>query len=325
MKAHLQRRLFGGPGGAAGTGRCRDLFAGLTASTIGRLPQAVWWDEYEAWQKRDLSGLGQDDVYFWPTGSTSRLGMDHDKQCVLVDHRRRRLGSINRHRRHGRVTVTREISLAWKELLLDLKRRGLETGPESNAGDGAVDGLLDGPLREVCGELQGALLGPQDRQRAHARNAPGIPAKAQPTGPSARPSGWPRLASDPTPPSTSSTTAYGATYLATAESPVHRGNTPLFYETRPRSCKPRTTVWPPDRLTFASRSLPITCSAVCRLRGILTFVQDSPSLSFGLDQVLGARSAPPAGRAAARLDRACRVDSASTRVTAIKIVDLLGA
>ena len=27
---------------------------GLTASTIGRL-KAVWWDEYEAWQKRDLS------------------------------------------------------------------------------------------------------------------------------------------------------------------------------------------------------------------------------------------------------------------------------
>ena len=35
--------------------RCwRPDAAGLTASTIGRL-KAVWWDEYEAWQKRDLS------------------------------------------------------------------------------------------------------------------------------------------------------------------------------------------------------------------------------------------------------------------------------
>ena len=44
---------------------------GLAASTIGRL-KAVWWDEYEAWQKRDLSARRY--VYiFGPTGSTSRL------------------------------------------------------------------------------------------------------------------------------------------------------------------------------------------------------------------------------------------------------------
>ena len=38
---------------------------GLTASTIGRL-KAVWWDEYEAWQKRDLSARRY--VYFWADG-----------------------------------------------------------------------------------------------------------------------------------------------------------------------------------------------------------------------------------------------------------------
>ena len=40
------------------------------ASTIGRL-KAVWWDEYEAWQKRDLSARRY--VYFWADGVYSRL------------------------------------------------------------------------------------------------------------------------------------------------------------------------------------------------------------------------------------------------------------
>ena len=54
---------------------------GLTASTIGRL-KAVWWDEYEAGQKRDLSARRY--VYFWADGVYFSPRMDHDKQCVLV-------------------------------------------------------------------------------------------------------------------------------------------------------------------------------------------------------------------------------------------------
>ena len=48
---------------------------GLTASTIGRL-KAVWWDEYEAWQKRDLSARRY--VYFWADGVYFSPRMDHD-------------------------------------------------------------------------------------------------------------------------------------------------------------------------------------------------------------------------------------------------------
>ena len=40
---------------------------GLAASTIARL-KAVWWDEYEAWQARDLPAR----AYVWPTGYISR-------------------------------------------------------------------------------------------------------------------------------------------------------------------------------------------------------------------------------------------------------------
>ena len=42
---------------------------GLAASTITRL-KALWWDEYEAWRKRDLSAKAY--VYFWVTGCISR-------------------------------------------------------------------------------------------------------------------------------------------------------------------------------------------------------------------------------------------------------------
>ena len=68
---------------------------GLTASTIGRL-KAVWWDEYEAWQKRDLSARRY--VYFWGIiyeSDQTRLtaaaaviifpllnGGDHGSQCT---------------------------------------------------------------------------------------------------------------------------------------------------------------------------------------------------------------------------------------------------
>ena len=54
---------------------------GLAASTIGRL-KAVWWDEYEAWQKRDLSAKRY--VYFWADGIYFSPRLDHDKQCMLV-------------------------------------------------------------------------------------------------------------------------------------------------------------------------------------------------------------------------------------------------
>jgi len=53
----------------------------LAASTITRL-KALWWDEYEAWRKRDLSAKAY--VYFWADGVYFSPRMDHDKQCVLV-------------------------------------------------------------------------------------------------------------------------------------------------------------------------------------------------------------------------------------------------
>ncbi|MCH8238548.1 MAG: IS256 family transposase [Proteobacteria bacterium] len=119
---------------------------GLAASTIARL-KAVWWDEYEAWQARDLSARAY--VYFWADGIYFSPRMDHDKQCVLVIIAADALGNKDI------IALSdgyRESAQSWRELLLDLKRRGLETGPELAVGDGAL-GFWKA-LREVYGETR---------------------------------------------------------------------------------------------------------------------------------------------------------------------------
>ncbi len=119
---------------------------GLAASTIVRL-KAVWWDEYEAWQARDLSARAY--VYFWADGIYFSPRMDHDKQCILVIIAADALGNKDI------IALSdgyRESAQSWRELLLDLKRRGLKTGPELAVGDGAL-GFWKA-LREVYGETR---------------------------------------------------------------------------------------------------------------------------------------------------------------------------
>ncbi len=119
---------------------------GLSASTIARL-KSVWWDEYEAWQRRDLSAKRY--VYFWADGVYFSPRMDHDKQCVLVIIAADAFGNKDI---VGLMDGYRESAESWKELLIDLKRRGLETGPKLAVGDGAL-GFWKA-LREVYGETR---------------------------------------------------------------------------------------------------------------------------------------------------------------------------
>src|SRR5690554_5197817 len=55
--------------------------AGLSATTISRL-KADWWEEYEDWQRRDLSTRRF--VYIWADGVYFQPRMAEEKQCVLV-------------------------------------------------------------------------------------------------------------------------------------------------------------------------------------------------------------------------------------------------
>lgn len=115
--------------------------AGLSSTTISRL-KAAWWEEYERWQRRDLGARRI--VYIWADGVYFRPRMAEEKQCVLV-----LIGADEWGRKEvlGLTDGYRESTQSWRELLLDLKRRGLTRAPELAIGDGALG--FWAALREV--------------------------------------------------------------------------------------------------------------------------------------------------------------------------------
>jgi putative transposase len=105
---------------------------GLSASTIGRLKDA-WSEEHARWSKRDLSAKRY--VYFWVDGIHMQARLEDDAQCLLVI-----IGATPEGKKElvGLTDGVRESAHSWKELLLDLKRRGLVMGPELAVADGAL-------------------------------------------------------------------------------------------------------------------------------------------------------------------------------------------
>ncbi|NIR33169.1 MAG: IS256 family transposase [Desulfuromonadales bacterium] len=114
---------------------------GLSATTISRL-KADWWKDYEAWQKRDLSARRF--LYVWADGVYFKPRMAEEKQCVLVI-----VGADEYGRKEllGLADGFRESTQSWREVLLDLKRRGLKQAPKLAIGDGALG--FWAALREV--------------------------------------------------------------------------------------------------------------------------------------------------------------------------------
>jgi transposase-like protein len=106
--------------------------AGLSASAIGRLKDG-WHDEHAAWQKRDLSARRY--VYVWVDGIHLEARLEDEKQCILVI-----IGATPEGRKElvGFTDGARESAHDWRELLLDLKRRGLDAQPELMIADGAL-------------------------------------------------------------------------------------------------------------------------------------------------------------------------------------------
>src|SRR5215210_6487029 len=111
---------------------------GLSASSIARLKEA-WSDEHARWSKRDLSAKRY--VYVWVDGIHVQARLEADAQCLLVII----LGSSPRTATPegkkelvGLTDGVRESAQSWRELLLDLRRRGLSIGPELAVADGAL-------------------------------------------------------------------------------------------------------------------------------------------------------------------------------------------
>jgi len=106
---------------------------GLSAPVVSRL-KAQWVDEKRAWDKRDLSAERY--IYWWADGVYTGLrGEDSDKQCLLV------IIGVKPDGSKERVAIgdgIRESKESWRDLLLDLKARGLESGPLLATADGAM-------------------------------------------------------------------------------------------------------------------------------------------------------------------------------------------
>jgi putative transposase len=122
------------------TGNMREALAalvgpeagGLSAAVVSRL-KAQWTQEYEAWCR---TSLGKERwVYLWADGIYSGLRAEDERLCALVV-----IGVNERGEKHFLAIEdgVRESKQSWRELLLNLKRRGLTVPAKLAVGDGAL-------------------------------------------------------------------------------------------------------------------------------------------------------------------------------------------
>ena len=106
---------------------------GLVCSLALARLKGEWEDEYQQWQKHDLSARRY--VYVWADGVYLQARMEPQAECMLV-----LIGATPEGKKEliGFRTGMRESAQSWKELLVDLKARGLSIAPEVAVGDGAL-------------------------------------------------------------------------------------------------------------------------------------------------------------------------------------------
>jgi putative transposase len=104
----------------------------LSPAVLARL-KSGWQEEYERWKRRDLSARHY--VYIWADGVYLQARMEPDKQCILV-----LIGATPEGKKEliGFAAGYRESAQSWRELLADLKARGLSVPPQLAIGDGAL-------------------------------------------------------------------------------------------------------------------------------------------------------------------------------------------
>jgi transposase-like protein len=104
----------------------------LSPSVIARL-KAEWEVEYARWQRRDLSARRY--VYVWVDGVYLQARMEPQAECMLVV-----IGATPEGKKEllGFQVGMRESAQSWRELLADLKGRGLAIAPQLATGDGAL-------------------------------------------------------------------------------------------------------------------------------------------------------------------------------------------
>lgn len=105
---------------------------GLSAPVVSRLKR-MWSGEYDAWRKRRLD---QDRwVYLWADGIYSGLRGEDERLCALV------VIGVNERGQKRFLAIEdgiRESTQSWREVLWDLKARGLTMPAKLAVGDGAL-------------------------------------------------------------------------------------------------------------------------------------------------------------------------------------------
>jgi len=122
----------------------------LSPSVIAGL-KADWQAEYDRWQRRDLSARRY--VYVWADGVYLQARMEDHSECILV-----LIGATPEGRKEliGFQVGVRESAQSWRELLIDLRQRGLRIAPELAVGDGALgfwkalDEIFPGTRHQRC-------------------------------------------------------------------------------------------------------------------------------------------------------------------------------
>lgn len=105
---------------------------GLSSTNVTRLKES-WEKDYNLWITRSLSNKRY--CYFWADGIYFNVRLSEERPCLLVI-----IGALE----NGTKEVVaihdgiRESKLSWKEVLQDLKARGLKESPLLAIGDGAL-------------------------------------------------------------------------------------------------------------------------------------------------------------------------------------------
>jgi len=122
----------------------------LSPSVVTRLT-GEWQVEYERWQARDLSARRY--VYVWADGVYLQARMEDQAECILV-----LIGATPEGKKElvGFQAGVRESAQSWRELLVEIKRRGLSIALRIAVGDGALgfwkalDELFPGTHHQRC-------------------------------------------------------------------------------------------------------------------------------------------------------------------------------
>jgi transposase-like protein len=104
----------------------------LSPSAIARL-RGEWEADHARWRRRDLSARRY--VHLWADGVYLQARMEPQAECMLV-----LIGATPEGKKElvGFQVGLRESARSWRELLADLKARGLAIAPELATGDGAL-------------------------------------------------------------------------------------------------------------------------------------------------------------------------------------------